>query len=86
MMNKLDKSGFLRRHPYFPFPFQVLACGIILLIDTPLGCALFPQIDSIPTSLLEKSVKVLSHEIDRSKITRFIIIGNYSCMILYRIS
>ncbi|CAH8525900.1 unnamed protein product [Dicrocoelium dendriticum] len=56
-MDALEKRGTLARYPWLGAPLQVTMCGLLLTFMTPMCCALFPQISSIPFDRLEKRVQ-----------------------------
>ncbi|KAL5111388.1 Sideroflexin-1 [Taenia crassiceps] len=57
LMDALERRGILRRYPWISAPLQVFLCGIFLTFTTPMCCALFPQISSIPFTKLEKDLQ-----------------------------
>ncbi|KAJ6223898.1 hypothetical protein RDWZM_002443 [Blomia tropicalis] len=57
LMDYLERRGVLKRMPWISAPAQVLLCGFFLTFATPLCCAVFPQIKSVPIDQLEDEIK-----------------------------
>lgn len=56
-VNQLLKKRWFNSRPWLSPIFQTLFCGLILLISTPLCCAIFPQMSPIPLSKLEPELQ-----------------------------
>lgn len=57
VMNTLEKRGMFKGRAWLPPLTQVTLLGAVLLVSTPLGCALFKQRASISVSSLETEIK-----------------------------
>ncbi len=55
-MNSLERRGILAKYPRMNAPLQVGCLGVILTFATPLCCAIFEQMASIPVNKLEPDV------------------------------
>uniref|UniRef100_A0A915DGV6 Sideroflexin n=1 Tax=Ditylenchus dipsaci TaxID=166011 RepID=A0A915DGV6_9BILA len=53
----MERKAWFRARPWLTPAFQALFCGAILMLSTPLCCAIFPQISSIKTDDLELEVR-----------------------------
>jgi len=56
-VTRMEKYHWFKTRPWLNAPFQIAMCGVILLLSTPLCCAIFPQMSSIKTSELEEDVR-----------------------------
>lgn len=65
-MERLEKTAWMKRYRFVNAPLQVLLSGITLLFMVPIGCALFNQRCSVPTSRLasmdRKDFKYLEYQ------------------------
>ncbi|KAL3870308.1 hypothetical protein ACJMK2_038384 [Sinanodonta woodiana] len=52
LMEKLEKTAWLQRNRVINPPLQILLSGVTLIVMVPVGCAVFNQNCSIPTSRL----------------------------------
>lgn len=57
IMNYLDKKAFMKRMPWLASPVQIGLVGLILVLATPLACAIFPQKASLSLADLEPEVQ-----------------------------
>ncbi|GMR63105.1 hypothetical protein PMAYCL1PPCAC_33300 [Pristionchus mayeri] len=55
-MNSIVKTEWYKKRPHMAGPIQVLLAGLILLVSTPVGCALFPQMTPVNVSTLEPAL------------------------------
>jgi len=53
VMHYVEKTSVFKRAPWISAPIIISLVGATLVWSTPLGCALWPQISSLPTSALE---------------------------------
>ncbi|CAH8583686.1 unnamed protein product [Schistosoma bovis] len=63
VMQSLEKQKLLIRYPWLGAPIQISLVGLMLSLVTPLCCAVFPQISSIPFHKLEPDVQAHIKEI-----------------------
>lgn len=63
VMNSLVKTKWYQARPWISAPFQAGLAGVILAFSTPLCCALFPQLSSIPVSSLESGLQKKINEL-----------------------
>ncbi|KAF1608661.1 UNVERIFIED_CONTAM: Sideroflexin-1, partial [Eudyptes robustus] len=57
-VNSLEKRwAWFRARPFLSGPFQTAMCGVILMLSTPLCCAIFPQKAQIKVGDLEPEVR-----------------------------
>ncbi|GMT06878.1 hypothetical protein PENTCL1PPCAC_29052, partial [Pristionchus entomophagus] len=52
-MNSIVKTEWYKKRPHMAGPIQVLLAGMILLVSTPIGCALYPQMTPVDVSSLD---------------------------------
>ncbi|GMT35759.1 hypothetical protein PFISCL1PPCAC_27056, partial [Pristionchus fissidentatus] len=52
-MNSIVKTEWYKKRPHMAGPIQVLLAGLILLVSTPIGCAIYPQMTPVAVSSLE---------------------------------
>ncbi|KAH8872487.1 Sideroflexin-1 [Schistosoma japonicum] len=57
VMESLEKRKLLTRYPWLGAPIQIGLVGLVLSFVTPLCCAIFPQMSSIPFCKLEPDVQ-----------------------------
>ncbi|CAJ0943834.1 unnamed protein product, partial [Mesorhabditis belari] len=57
IMNVLEKKPWMKAKPGLAAPIQVFLAGAILLVSTPVGCALFPQMTPIKVEDLEPELR-----------------------------
>lgn len=57
IMDRLDKTKFMRRNPWMAAPITVLLTGAMLSVSTPLCCAIFPQVSELPLSRMEPHIQ-----------------------------
>ncbi|XP_017480390.1 PREDICTED: sideroflexin-1-like [Rhagoletis zephyria] len=57
IMDYIERRGVLKRMPWVSAPAQIIMCGFFLTFATPLCCAFFPQIKSVPVDRLEDDIK-----------------------------
>ncbi|KIH51890.1 tricarboxylate carrier, partial [Ancylostoma duodenale] len=57
IVNALEKKPYFKARPHLFGPLQTVLCGMILLVSTPLGCALFPQMTPVRVSKLEPELQ-----------------------------
>ncbi|KAL3317977.1 hypothetical protein Ciccas_003362 [Cichlidogyrus casuarinus] len=57
LMDVLERRGFLARYPWSAGVIQTLMCGSFLLVTTPAGCAIWPQVKKITLSELEPTAQ-----------------------------
>jgi hypothetical protein len=57
IMNSLDKRGVIKKYPRLNAPLQIGLCGLILTFATPLCCAIFEQMSSIPVDRVEDPIQ-----------------------------
>ncbi|KAK4470919.1 hypothetical protein MN116_006427 [Schistosoma mekongi] len=57
VMESLEKRKLLTRYPWLGAPIQIGLVGVVLSLVTPLCCAIFPQMSSIPFYKLEPDVQ-----------------------------
>lgn len=53
LMERLEKTAWMKRYKFVNAPMQILLSGLSLVIMVPVGCALFNQRCSIPTDRLK---------------------------------
>jgi ACR3 family arsenite efflux pump ArsB len=56
-MSQIEKKPWYQARPWLNAPFQTVICGTILLLSTPLCCAIFSQSSSIKVADLEPEVR-----------------------------
>ncbi|CAJ0575993.1 unnamed protein product, partial [Mesorhabditis spiculigera] len=57
VMTQLEKKPWLKTRPYLAGPIQVALAGAILLVSTPVGCAIFPQMTPLKVEDLEPELQ-----------------------------
>ncbi|KAI6225249.1 Sidoreflexin [Aphelenchoides fujianensis] len=56
-INLIHNRPWFRKRPWIAGPIQTAMCGAILIVATPVGCALFPQRSAIRVEQLEPKVR-----------------------------
>lgn len=58
IISRLEKGGFLKRHPRMNAPIQTLFIAFVLIFATPFCCAFFSQRAAIKVQDLEDEARI----------------------------